>query len=302
MTSEASLSTTSSPGLASGAARCARPVGLMTALCGPEVVPASLSPRQAKALDLLTSGIYGPPGIGSLNSIALTSSLGSRLQQKLGSAGSTLFRLTWKIRATPAGRSIAALRASALHTSVSASGGWPTTTKQDSVGSRNRVTLTEAAMWSTPRSNKRGFPDAHGSQEAPWLSPQTSDYKALVRSPSHLEGRTALHPIEALRGRRPILSDKAPLAGYPTTTSSLATKGVRSEQGAIIEAMRSKGPDLAAIVGLMSSGSPAGTGSGGQLNPDFTRWLMGLPPEWDDCAVMATRSSSRSRRSSSGRR
>lgn len=74
----------------------------------------SLSARQASNLGLLMSGTFGPPATISSNSVALTELLGSRLRARLAWSGSILYRLTWKQRVTPSGRSISALRASAL--------------------------------------------------------------------------------------------------------------------------------------------------------------------------------------------
>jgi hypothetical protein len=136
---------------------------------------------------------------------------------------------------------------------------------------------------------------------------------------------------ERTGGRRRNLDDYVTLAGWPTTTRSNAQgagsagrEGSADLQTAVqlagwlttasgdwkdMGSLRSRNdkpgvhgqrldqlPRQVRLVdsGLTSSGSPAGTASTGQLNPDFSRWLMGLPPEWDDCAPTATRSSRRS--------
>lgn len=120
-----SSSVTSSPASASGAWHFAAPDGQMTDLFGLVPVRANLSARQARELGLLMSGTCGPISTTSSASANLQSSLESRLQAKLLTRGSTLFKMTWKEWVTPSGRSRSRLLASALRTYGAGSTGWP---------------------------------------------------------------------------------------------------------------------------------------------------------------------------------
>ena len=54
------------------------------------------------------------------------------------------------------------------------------------------------------------------------------------------------------------------------------------------------------VLGGGLPGCPAAMDLDAPFNPEHSRWLMGLPPEWSSCAPTVTRSSRRSPSSSSG--
>lgn len=116
--------------------------------------------------------------------------------------------------------------------------------------------------WSSPRANKWGFPDAHGSQEQPIGSWQTPKAEEKVRSAEFLEGRSP-NPMEVFGWTSPTAVDgrRGSLPPRPHDT------GVPLSQ-------------MAALSGLTSISSPVQTANRGALSPVHSLWLMGYPLTW----------------------
>jgi len=245
--------------------------------------------------------------------------------------GSTLFTLTWKLRVTPSGRSIYALRASGRRTSGSDCSSWPTPLVNDELGSthcygpkpkdgseRKRFwKLPGAAMlasWPTPNAEHQNDTDSKWQERRAALKAQ------------HKNGN----------GFGLTLGMAASLAPWPTPMSAPTSEASHNQvsgqwrrqmamcapwrapnqrdwKGASAQSWRNREvgdktptlPDQVLLVdsGQEPNGSPASTAKRGQLNPGHSRWLMGLPHAWDLCAPTKVGRASRSstaRRAGSG--
>jgi hypothetical protein len=301
-------SVTSSPGSEVGVTPSDERVSLTTLQSGQALVPVSRSQTRARGAERATLDIFGQHGSHSSKSVALQSSLESRLRARMASGGSTLFTLTLSDAITPSGRRILALRASArrISDSGSTSSPWPTTTREDARSSARHgymitgnqgTTLLDAArlaiLGSWPTTQARD--GNHGGGQAKRAMGETrhgsnlDDFALLAPGPWATLVRENGDHSRTDRGRPgPNLSEQAQRAGWATPVST--ELGNTLENYRAMKANMKSGartaithPSLQAqlvVSGEMSSGSPASTESRGQLNPDLSRWLMAYPVEW----------------------
>ena len=136
---------------------------------------------------------------------------------------------------------------------------------------------------------------------AGWPTPQASDGSGggqALRAMGDTRHGSNLNDFTMLAGwKTPVVNDAT---GNPESAMSMTRADGSKVQQRLQDFAAICGPARLTATGELLTGSSAGMESGGQLNPAHSRWLMGLPAEWDACAPTAMPSTRKPRKSSSG--